>query len=363
MKKRGNHATNMNDYVVGIDIGDKERVATYMSPSGDILDHFNFSMNDSGYDEFKKKIPSGVKIAFEASGLAYVVSNKLKSLGYEYLTVAHPKELSWIVKSKKKNDHVDSVKLAKLHMVNMIPESHLLSEEERIFRDLLIQRQKIGSEISRMKVSIIGYLKREGLYNSLPESSDNFSDKRREAMLAIRFNNEKDLVLKTMLDRLEFVENQMPSLEEAIKKRARISEDVKLLMTIPGIDYYLASLLSSFIGNVNRFPDESKLASFFGIVPANRDSSSLKRRGHMSKDGAGTARWALSMAVDTVKIRNKAIEQYYERQKNRTGSGKLAHVLAMRKLVRMIYFMLKNRKEWKYNDPALTESKLSRLDN
>ena len=227
-----------------------------------------------------------MKIAFEASGLAYAVSNKLKSLEYEYLTEAHPKELSWIVKSKKKNDHVDSVKLAKLHMVNMIPESHLLSEEERIFRDLLIQRQKIGSEISRMKVSIIGYLKREGLYNSLPESSDNFSDKRREAMLAIRFNNEKDLILKTMLERLEFVENQMPSLEEAIKKRARISEDVKLLMTVPGIDYYLASLLSSFIGNVNRFPDESKLASFFGIVPANRDSSSIGRRGHMSKDGS-----------------------------------------------------------------------------
>ena len=55
----------MNDYVVGIDIGEKESVATYMSPSGDILDYFNFSMNDSGYDEFKKKIPSEEKIAFE----------------------------------------------------------------------------------------------------------------------------------------------------------------------------------------------------------------------------------------------------------------------------------------------------------
>ena len=290
MKKRGNHATNMNEYVVGIDIGEKESVATYMSPSGDILDHFNFSMNDSGYDEFKKKIPSGVKIAFEASGLAYVVSNKLKSLGYEYLTVAHPKELSWIVKSKKKNDHVDSVKLAKIHMMNMIPESHLLSEEERIFRDLLIQRQKIGSEISRMEVSIIGYLKREGLYNSLPESNENFSDKRRKAMESITFNNDKDVVFKTMISRLKFLEDQIPPIEERIKSRARESEDVKLLMTIPGIDYYLASLLSSYISDVHRFPNESKLASFFGIVPSNRDSSSLIRRGHMSKEGASTAR-------------------------------------------------------------------------
>jgi hypothetical protein len=53
-------------------------------------------------------------------------STNLRSLGYDSVTVAHPKTLSLIVKSKKKNDHVDSVKLAKLHLVNMIPESHLL---------------------------------------------------------------------------------------------------------------------------------------------------------------------------------------------------------------------------------------------
>ena len=116
-----------------------------------------------------------------------------------------------------------------------------------------------------------------------------------------------------MIDRLEFLERQREPLDVEIKKIARNSEDVRLLMTIPIIDYYLAYILSSIIGNVNRFPDESKLALFFGIVPANRDSSSIKRRGHMSKDGAGTARWALSMAVDTVKIRNKTIGQYYER--------------------------------------------------
>ncbi len=118
----------------------------------------------------------------------------------------------------------------------MIPESHLLSEEERIFRDLLIQRQKIVSEISRMKIIIID-LKREGIYNSLPESYDNFSEKRRDVILAIKFNNEKDIVLKTMLDRLEFLEKQMPDIEEAIKKRAKDSEDIRLLMTIHGIDY------------------------------------------------------------------------------------------------------------------------------
>lgn len=352
----------MNDYVVGIDIGEKESYATYLSPSGDTLEDFSFSTNDSGFGEFGSKIPTGVRNAFEASGLAYVVSDKLRSMGYNDLTVAHPKELSWIIKSKKKNDHVDSIKLAKLHMVHMIPESHLLPENGRIFRDLLIQRTKLGSEISRMKNSITGYLKREGRYDTLPKSVDKFSEKRMKAIRKITFGNDKDLVLKTMLDRLSFLQDQIPSLEERIRSMAKDSEDVRLLMSIPGIDYYLASLISSHIGDAKRFPDESRLASFFGIVPANHDSSSIKRRGHMSKDGSSTARWALSIAVDTVKLRNKAILDYYNHQKQRTGSGKLAHVLTMRKLVRMMYFMLTQREEWKYENHILTKKKLSKLD-
>ncbi len=62
-----------------------------MSPSGDILDHFSFEMNDSRYEYFKNKIPLEVKIAFEAFGIVYMVSNKLKSLGFEHLTIAHLK--------------------------------------------------------------------------------------------------------------------------------------------------------------------------------------------------------------------------------------------------------------------------------
>lgn len=69
-----------------------------------------------------------MRIEFEASGPAYSVDRNLRNLGYSDITVGHPKELSWIVKSKKKNDSVDSIKLAKLHLVDMIPESHLLDD-------------------------------------------------------------------------------------------------------------------------------------------------------------------------------------------------------------------------------------------
>ena len=121
-------------------------------------------------------------------------------------------------------------------------------------------------------------------------------------------------------------------------------------------------MLSSYIGDIKRFQSSDKLASFFGIVPANRDSSSIVRRGHMSKQAVWIERWALSLTVDTVIMRNKPLKEYYTSVKKRKGSGRFAHVSTMRKILRMIFVMLKDRKKWEYEITDLTEDKTSRLE-
>ena len=108
MNKKIKNNRNMNSPVVGIDIGEEKSTATYLSPEGDAKDNFEFTMNNDGYREFASRIPRETRIAFEASGLAYVIDRTLRELGYSDITVSHPKELAWITKSKKKNDKVDS---------------------------------------------------------------------------------------------------------------------------------------------------------------------------------------------------------------------------------------------------------------
>lgn len=84
-------------------------------------------------------------------------------------------------------------------------------------------------------------------------------------------------------------------------------------MTIPGFDFYLASLLSSYISDVNCFPSFDHLAIYFGIIPETRESSSIRRRGKMSKSVPSTARWALTVAVDTTMRLNIPIRDYYRK--------------------------------------------------
>ena len=117
MNKGNRSIDRMNSIVARIDLGEKESNATYMPPDGKIKEGFKFPMNRAGYSEFRKRIPLETRIAFEASGSAYVVSRALKDLGYNDITVAHSRELSWITKSKKKNDRVDLKCLSEIETI------------------------------------------------------------------------------------------------------------------------------------------------------------------------------------------------------------------------------------------------------
>ena len=351
-----------NPTVAGVDLGDSSSLATVLSPSGDVLDKFTFQMNSEGYHLAADRLPEGTRIACEAMGVVYPC---VRAMHGEYgfdVTVANPKDLAWIVKSKKKSDKIDSLKLAKLHQVGMLPEAHLLTREEQLTRDLLIQRVRLGEDMRKVKLRILSYLKREGLNEKLPEMSDNFSVKRRNLIRSMSLGDERDLVIKSMMDRLEFLEGQCVPFEASIRGRANESDDVKIIMCIQGIDFYLASLLSSFIGDVNRFPSDNHLASSFGIVPVERESSGVKRMGRMSREGPTVARWALGIAADSVRNHNQRIGAYYQLVRKKTGRSKKARVATMRKLLRMLYFMLKTRQNWKWEDPESTRAKISRLD-
>ena len=45
-KKR---SCKMNSIIAGIDLGDRESLATVLSPIGDVADRFTFPMNEEGY--------------------------------------------------------------------------------------------------------------------------------------------------------------------------------------------------------------------------------------------------------------------------------------------------------------------------
>ena len=56
------------------------------------------------------------------------------------LKVAHPKMLKAITAAKKKNDRSDAERITDLLRVNLLPECHMLSEDTRELRRILLTR-------------------------------------------------------------------------------------------------------------------------------------------------------------------------------------------------------------------------------
>jgi transposase len=96
--------------------------------------------------------------------------------------------------------------------------------------------------------------------------------------------------LKPLDDEIRLVSKQLRGL-------AGKDEDVKLLMTVPGIGYYSALLVKSEIGDVNRFPFGDRLCSYAGLVPSTHASGNTVRHGGITKEGSRWLRWVMVEAA------------------------------------------------------------------
>lgn len=140
--------------------------------------------------------------------------------------------------------------------------------------------------------------------------------------------------LKTLNTQIELVNSQIADKD---------NEDVRLLMSIPGIDYYSAVLIHSEIGDISRFSSHNKLASWVGLVPSMHQSGTSFYTGKITKEGSKRLRWILVQCAHASIRANSKINEFYSKISKRRGDNK-AVVAVARKLVKIIYAVLSSRK-------------------
>ncbi|MDG6934376.1 MAG: IS110 family transposase [Nitrososphaerota archaeon] len=146
------------------------------------------------------------------------------------------------------------------------------------------------------------------------------------------------------------VHTEILVLSGTLKQMAPEDEDVRLLMTIPGIGYYSALLIKSEIGNVDRFPDGEHLCSYAGLVPSVRSSGRYARHGSITKQGSRWLRWIMVEAAHAHAKHETSISGFYHSLAQRKGK-QIASVATARKLLLLCsYSVLKNRR--RYSDQA-----------
>lgn len=136
--------------------------------------------------------------------------------------------------------------------------------------------------------------------------------------------------------------------------------NIKLLMSIPGIGFITAVTILTEIGDLKGFMKSKQLVAYFGIDPAVNESGKFKSdKQKMSKRGTRIGRRAL-YAVALASIRttrngqaiNKVLMDYYKNNLN-GKKKKVALVAIMHKLINYIFAVLRDQKEYEERLPQI----------
>ena len=157
--------------------------------------------------------------------------------------------------------------------------------------------------------------------------------------------NSVDAVLSVYAAEIKTFQKMIKDLDKSIEKVVKVTDDEQILRSIPGIGPVYAAGILAEIGQIDRFDNEAKLAKYAGLSWREKQSGSYTSDNTpLKRTGNTYLRYYLVEAANLVRTHDPVFGEYYQRKykKVKHTPSKRALVLTARKLIRVIYFLLKN---------------------
>ena len=92
---------------------------------------------------------------------------------------------------------------------------------------------------------------------------------------------------------------QLAVFDRLVRRRARADNDVRRLMTVPGVGAVIALAYTTTIEDPTRFKRSSTVAAYLGLTPRRYQSGEMDRAGHISRCGDAMLRTAATSGPDS----------------------------------------------------------------
>lgn len=161
-------------------------------------------------------------------------------------------------------------------------------------------------------------------------------------------------VLQALEQHITFLTQQIADLEQAIRQHfdqhPHLKKQRDLLDSIPGLGDTIIPVLLAEIRDITAFDNAAQLAAYAGVTPRHyRSGSSIHGRTRISKRGNATLRAALYFPAMVALRHNPIIRAFGDRLRASGHKGKAIIVAAMRKLLHLVYGVLKSQRPFDPN--------------
>ncbi len=342
---------------VGIDIGKWKCKAAIMDSGGLILEEFTFTNNHDGIEDLTSKLTLTDRVVMESTGSVW--TNLYNHLDEKHIpvTLANPLKTKVIASAKIKSDKVDARILAHLLRSNLVAESYVPPKHLREIRTLIRHRVAIVKIRTMVKNEVHALIDQHGF--TCPYS-DMFGKGGIEWLRTLQLPDLDRLILDNHLTHLESLNQQTERVDEEVHSEAVEDEDVRILLSLTGINVYSALLIRSEIGSITRFQHYKKLVSWAGIAPSLHQSGSVEYHGSITKQGSRMLRWVMVEAARVAVNHDDRMRAFYERVKNRRGDQK-AIIAVANKMLKITWFMLTRREPYESRNEKRYQQKLNSI--
>lgn len=305
----------------------------------------------------------GVDVSKAKFNVALLRENKYKHKVFKNNSVGFIELDKWLEKQDAKNVHIcmESTGVYGEALAEYLYDNgHKVSVVNPARVKGFSQSELIRSKTDKIDSSLIARFCRAqtpSLYTPQPKEIRQLRDlvKRVDALLKIKNQETNRLegnhsaeLTENIQDHIKYIDSQIKELKQKINTKigndSDLSDKKKLLESIPAVGEATIHVVLSNFAMVEQFSDVRKLVAFMGLSPRKHTSgTSVNKKPRISKIGKSQLRKAFYMPAVTALRHNPIIKEMKERLEQKGKHMMVIVIAAMRKLIHIIYGVLKNK--------------------
>ena len=268
----------------------------------------------------------------------YWLVDGLQEHGYT-VHLANPAAIRQYEGIKYSDDKWDSLWLAHLLKLGILPQGYIYPKETRPVRDMLRRRMLFVRQRTADILSFQSMITR----NTGARMSVNNIIKLTEVNLEQLFLD-PDLVFMAQryLGIIDLLSQQIKMIEKQAMGKIGLAEPFKWLSTITGVGKILAMVIMMEVGDIGRFKKVGNYCSYCRCVRSERISNGKKKGAGNKKNGNKYLSWAYVEAANFCIRHNPQAEKFYQRKKAKSN-GIVAIKALSNKLARASYYMMRDQ--------------------
>lgn len=336
---------------IGIDVHKRSWSVATITEFGIQHTHTQNASAQELIDFLHRHYPEGsYQAVYEAGFTGFSTYYSLTEAGIDCIVIHAADVPTTQYENMMKTDKVDCMKLARSLRAGLLHGIHIHPRDTIDCRGVVRLRQTIVKDSNRYKARIKHLLMNNGV--DVPDQFRNRSHWSNAFLQWLKGDIEMLSPTRDTLDLLIVQLERMRKAEaEATRKMRKLaktdtySEDVALLLSIPGIGLVVAMTLLTEIDDVSRFRNEKQFASYLGLVPTSHSSGEKTVHGDITFRGNKKigpmivqAAW---VAIRYDPALSAAFAAYCRKMKKQKAAIRVA-----RKISNIIFSVLKNKKKY-----------------